>query len=159
MNSTLITLAAKHDWQTGLQINDAVRWLNKANPLESVVLMKHGYIAEIPKVVGYEWRLTAKGVEWLITNNILKFGYRCPQYNIFVRDVHPSKPMIRYFIEHFDNETDEWVEQKSFSYLVEWLGLTDGFDSKTEIAYVFNPLAVFEGDARKGIDYIIVGGN
>ncbi len=153
MNSSLITLASRHNWQAnGLQINQAV-WELK-NMLAVDVLHYAGYITQHPHGYGFNYRLTGKAIEWLIDNGIMRFSHESTEYNIFVRDI--SKTMIRYGIEQFCNEDDEYIVVKNITRLLHHLQLVDGYDYKTATVYVFNPLSIFESRAVKGVDYIIV---
>jgi len=157
MNSSLISLVVKHDFANGLQINQAVFELRNTIAVDG--LHHHGYITQHAHGYGFNWRLTGKAIEWLVDNDIMKFNYSSTEYNIFVRHISPSRAMIRHGIEHFDNEDDEWIVCKNMTNILQQLELVDGFDYKCETAYVFNPKRVFKGNARAGIDYIIVGGN
>lgn len=161
----LITLWARHD-KTNLKINQAVWDLKNMDAVNR--LNFNGYIEQTTDGVGLIWHLTGKGLQWLVDNKILEFNYSATQYNIFVRDHSNSQPMLHYFteefgngdIDHFHRGDDEWIVGYSLDQLLQLLELSDCFQYKSgETAYVFNPRAIFDGDAKAGIDYIIVGGN
>ena len=122
-------------------------------PSKIVWLMKLSYIHQTGMTYNSPFSLTTKGIRWAIENALIKFQYHSETYNIHVVD--DKKWMLEYFLEDM-GEDDEWVEMKSFNYLFQWLELTHSYSPKTEVCYIFNPLAIFEGKPVCGIDYVIM---
>jgi hypothetical protein len=74
-------------------------------------------------------------------------------YNIVVHDDSEYQVMETY---HYESEP--YCVEAAFSTLYNYLSITHDFDSHTQCATVYNPLAIFEWKARKpkhGIDYVI----
>ena len=75
-------------------------------------------------------------------------------YNITVYD--NDNLMLQHGIEFLDNETDELIEVRNWSYISEWLDLSEAFTPKNEHCIIYNVGAIFDGRAVYGRDYAIV---